>query len=300
VRRVLDSAPLLDAVATQDTVTLVRSAIRGLLRACPSPLAARVRQGLQRADDYRAAGKPACDWDDPVARERLVDELTHDGYRALFALRGQPLDARVREAAGLLAVVVGQDIEETDDGRFRIAQGTAPDRVISTVDPEARHGHKTAAHGFDGYKAHIAIDPDSEIITAAEASTAMTSDTELTDRLLGDLVDGQHGQLPERPGQAAQAVAYGDTSYGSGANLTRLTTLGIQARVKSQRRPRPAGATARPRSGSTWPLARSPARPRSPHRSCPAATAAVASGSVAPAASARCGTPAPPARPAAR
>jgi hypothetical protein len=232
VRRVLDSAPLLDAVATQDTVTLVRSAIRGLLRACPSPLAARVRQGLQRADDYRAAGKPACDWDDPVARERLVDELTHDGYRALFALRGQPLDARVREAAGLLAVVVGQDIEETDDGRFRIAQGTAPDRVISTVDPEARHGHKTAAHGFDGYKAHIAIDPDSEIITAAEASTATTSDAELTDRLLGDLVDGQHGQLPERPGQAAQAVAYGDTSYGSGANLTRLATLGIQARVK--------------------------------------------------------------------
>jgi hypothetical protein len=66
VRRVLDSTPLLDAVATQDTVTLVRSAIRGLLRACPRVLAARVRQGLHRSDDYRAPGKPACDWDDPV------------------------------------------------------------------------------------------------------------------------------------------------------------------------------------------------------------------------------------------
>jgi hypothetical protein len=229
VRRVLDSAPLLDAVATQDTVTLVRSAIRGLLRACPSALAARVRQGLQRSDDYRAPGKPACDWDDPVARERLVDELTRDGYRALYALRRQPLDARVREAAELLAVVVGQDIEETDDGRFRIAQGTAPDRVISTVDPQARHGHKTAARGFDGYKAHIAIDPDSELITAAEASTATTSDADLTDRLLGDLVDDQPGQH----GQPAQAVAYGDSSYGSGANLARLERLGIQARVKA-------------------------------------------------------------------
>jgi hypothetical protein len=235
VRRVLDSAPLLDAVATQDTVTLVRSAIRGLLRACPPQLAARVRQGLQRADDYRAPGKPACDWDDAVARERLVDELTRDGYRALHALRGQPLEGRVREAAALLAVVVGQDIEETDDGRFRIAQGTAPDRVISTVDPQARHGHKTAAHGFDGYKAHIAIDPDSELITAAEASTATTSDAELTDRLLEDLTAGQPGQPghpSDQPGRPAQAVAYGDTSYGSGANLAHLQALGIQSRVK--------------------------------------------------------------------
>ena len=229
VRRVLDSAPLLDAVATQDTVTLVRSAIRGLLRACPPQLAARVRDGLQRSDDYRAPGKPACDWDDAAARERLVDELTRDGYRALVALRGQPLDARVAEAAELLAVVVGQDIEETDDGRFRIAQGTAPDRIISTVDPQARHGHKTAARGFDGYKAHIAIDPDSELITAAEASTATTSDAELTDRLLADLPT----QAPDQPDQPAQAVAYGDSSYGSGANLAHLASLGIQARVKA-------------------------------------------------------------------
>jgi hypothetical protein len=240
VRRVLDSAPLLDAVATQDTVTLVRSAIRGLLRACPPPLAARVRQGLQRADDYRAPGKPACDWDDPAARERLVDELTRDGYRALHALRGQPLEGRVAEAAGLLATVVGQDIEETDDGRFRIAQGTAPDRVISTVDPQARHGHKTAAHGFDGYKAHIAIDPDSEIITVAEASTATTSDAELTDRLLEDLAGDQPGQ-PNPPNQPAQAVAYGDTSYGSGANLAHLQALGIQPRIKVARPTAPGG-----------------------------------------------------------
>jgi hypothetical protein len=230
VRRVLDSAPLLDAVATQDTVTLVRSAIRGLLRVCPPPLAAQVRQELQRSDDYRTPGKPACDWDDAQARERLVDELTRDGYRALFALRDQPLAQRAREAAELLAVVVGQDIEETSDGRFRIAQGTAPDRVISTVDPQARHGHKTAAHGFDGYKAHIAIDPDSELITAAEASTATTSDAELTDRLLGDLADRQPDHLP---GQPAQAVAYGDTSYGSGANLAYLANLGVQARIKA-------------------------------------------------------------------
>jgi hypothetical protein len=62
--------------------------------------------------------------------------------------------------------VTGQDIEATDDGRLRSFDGTAPDRVISTVDPEARHGHKTAAHGFDGSNGHVAVDPDSEGIGA--------------------------------------------------------------------------------------------------------------------------------------
>ena len=145
VRRVLDSAPLFDAVATQDTVTLIRSAIRGLLRVVDAEAGADVRALLTRDDDYTTAGKPVCDWDDPAAREQLVDELVNDGYRALFALRGHQLDPTARQAAELLATVVGQDIQETNDGRFVIAQGVAPDRVISTVDPQARHGHKTAA-----------------------------------------------------------------------------------------------------------------------------------------------------------
>jgi hypothetical protein len=165
---VLDSAPLEDAVTTQDTVTMLRGAIRGLLRACPPELEAKVRALLQRADDDRAPGKPACDWTDRAAREALVDALVRDAYRAHYALRDQRLDPRVAEAAALLATVTGQDIEETVDGRFRIFEGTAPDRVISTVDPQARHGHKTAAHGLDGYKAHVAVDPDSEVICAAE------------------------------------------------------------------------------------------------------------------------------------
>ena len=92
------------------------------------------------------------------------------------------------EAAALLATVTGQDIEDTSDGHFRIFAGTAPDRVISTVDPQARHGHKTAAHGFDGYKAHVAVDPDSEVICAAEVSPAATGDAVVAPSLLEDLV----------------------------------------------------------------------------------------------------------------
>ena len=187
VRRVLDSAPLFDAVATQDTVTLIRSAIRGLLRVVSAETAADVRALLCRDDDYVGAGKPVCDWDDPAAREELVDALVNDGHRALFAVRGHVLDAPAREAAELLATVVGQDVEETDDGRFVIAQGVAADRVRSTVDPQARHGHKRAAHGFDGYKGHIATDPDSEVITAAEVTQAGTGDAQVAEHLLADL-----------------------------------------------------------------------------------------------------------------
>jgi Transposase DDE domain len=152
VRRVLDSAPLLDAVATHDTVSLVRGGIRGL-RVLPGQLAAQVRAGRQRDDDYAAPGKPACDWDDPAAREELVDSLFRDGYRALFALRGAQLRPDAAQAAGLLATVIGQDIDETSDGRFVIAEGAAPDRVISLVDPQARHGHKTTAHALTATRA---------------------------------------------------------------------------------------------------------------------------------------------------
>jgi hypothetical protein len=226
VRRVLDSTPLEDAVATQDTVTMIRGAIRGLLRACPPELAAKVRGLLQREDDYRAPGKPACDFTDRAAREQLVDALVRDGYRAHYALRDQHLDPRTAEAAALLATVTGQDIEETPDGRFRIFEGTAPDRVISTMDPEARHGHKTAAHGFDGYKAHVAVDPDSEVICAAEVSSAATGDAVVAPALLGDLTS-------DNDEQAAGGVVYGDSAYGTGPNLTWLDQQGLTPMVKT-------------------------------------------------------------------
>jgi hypothetical protein len=238
VRRVLDSAPLEDAVTTQDTVTMLRGAIRGLLRACPPVLKTKVRAGLQREDDYAAPGKPACDWQDRQAREELVDALVRDAYRAHYALWGERLDARVAEAAALLATVTGQDIEETADGRFRIFEGTAPDRVISTVDPEARHGHKTAAHGFDGYKAHVAVDPDSEVICAAEVSAATTGDAVVAPTLLGDLAPGEGDQ-------AAQAVIYGDSAYGTGTNLAWLDQQGFTPMVKTQLPTAPGGRFAK-------------------------------------------------------
>lgn len=212
-RRVLDSTPLYDAVATMDTVTLIRSAIRGLLkvagRAYPA-LAGALRAVLARDDDYGEAGKPVIDWDDRSARDALVDALARDGHACLLVLDGRDLAAELAAALGpdgaewaeraageltrsgeLLATVCGQDLEQDGDGVFRIARRVAKDRVISTVDPQARHGRKTSAHGFDGYKGHIAEDPDSEIITATTVTPGNTGDAAVAEDLLADLLDEQ-------------------------------------------------------------------------------------------------------------
>src|SRR4051812_49702789 len=56
-RRVLDSTPLYDAVATQDTVTMIRSAIRQLLAAADALLEAGLRGVGRRDDDYGSGGE---------------------------------------------------------------------------------------------------------------------------------------------------------------------------------------------------------------------------------------------------
>jgi len=77
-KRVLDSTPLYDAVvATMDTVTLIRSAIRGLLRVADDDLAVELRSVLTSGDDYASAAKPQIDWDDSEARDQLIDSRAH-------------------------------------------------------------------------------------------------------------------------------------------------------------------------------------------------------------------------------
>ena len=223
-KRVLDSTPLYDAVATMDTVTLVRSAIRALLKAADADLEAELRGRLHRDDDYAGAGKPVCDYDDAAAREALVDALATDAMALLAALDGRELDAAVAQAAALLATVVGQDLDADTDGVFRIVRKVAPERVISTVDPQARHGHKTSHRGFDGYKGHLAIDPDSELITATAATAGNSGDAEAAEGLLADILnDSEAGDEPPAGGEVVEV--YGDAAYGSGKLLKRLQNV---------------------------------------------------------------------------
>jgi DDE family transposase/transposase-like protein DUF772 len=241
-RRVVDSTPLYDAVATMDTVTLVRSAVRGLLRAAGGELAGELRGVLRRDDDYAAAGKPACDYEDPAAREELVGALAADARALVGALDGARPGPAVAQAAALLASVTGQDLEEDAGGVVRIARRVAPGRVISTVDPQARHGHKTSARGFDGYKGHVAVDPDCEIITATGVTPGNAGDAEAAAGLLADLLPGDQdadaGDAGSRGTDAdvrdSQPAVYGDAAYGSGDLIGRLDSAGIRNGIKCQ------------------------------------------------------------------
>jgi len=268
-KRVLDSTPLYDAVATMDTVTLIGSAIRGLLAAAGTDVERELRGLLRRDDDYAAAGKPVCDYDDPAAREGLVNALACDAMALVGARYGRELCAEVDNAARLLAAVVGQDLDHEGDWVFRIARRVAKDRVISTVDPDARHGHKTSARGFDGYKGHLALDPDSEIVTATEVSAANAGDAEPATDLLADelpeVTDARAGAgddggddpnsgagggagAPESPAPSGDGPAvYGDSAYGTGPLLARLETAGAQIFTKVQPPNAPGGRFAKDR-----------------------------------------------------
>jgi transposase len=194
-RRALDSTVLEDAVATQDTVTQLVAAIRRVARDVPG--AAAVIAAHCSAHDYRDPGKPAIAWNDPDARARLVDALVGDAHRLLGHLPDTELDAKAAEAVGLLALVAGQDVEPVEgsdgtDGRWRIARKVAPERVVSTVDPEARHAHKTRQRRQDGYKAHVKVEPDTGLITGCAltpASGPEHSDAAVGIELLADEPD---------------------------------------------------------------------------------------------------------------
>lgn len=197
-RRALDSTLLDDAVATQDTVTQLVSQIRRVRRLVPQAKMVNVA-----AHDYDASGKPVCAWDDPDAKAALVSGLVNDATAILDAVTGIELDDKAADAVGLLALVAGQDVEPGEgEGTWRIFDGTAKDRVISTVDPEARHMHKSRSSYRDGYKAHIAVEPETGIITASTLTPANIGDGPVG----VDLLDG------EEPG--LQVLA--DSGYGSG------------------------------------------------------------------------------------
>jgi len=213
-RRVLDSTIVADAVATQDTVTQLVAAIRRVRRLVPA-----ARQVELAAHDYDRPGKPECAWDDPQAKQALVSGLVNDALAVLEAVADLELEAEQAEAVALLALVAGQDVEPgRRPGSWRIARKVAHDRVISTVDPQARHTRKTNADKRDGYKAHVAVEPESGLVTGC-ALTAAT---------LPDGPTGLELLAAEEPG----LEVLGDSGYGSGPTRAALRAAGHTQTIK--------------------------------------------------------------------
>jgi IS5 family transposase len=226
-RRALDSTVLDDAVARQDTVTQLVASIRRVGREVTGArelIAVHcTRLGGLTGQGYEQPGKPRIAWDDPTAREELVTALVNDALALLDALDVETIQAaggKPAEAVALLALVAGQDVEPAEgcdgtDGRWRIARKTAPDRVISTVDPETRHAHKTRERRQDGFKAHIVIEPDTGLTTVCELTK--TNGPANSDATVGA------GLVTADPTIDAEGVeVLGDSAYASGDMLHQL------------------------------------------------------------------------------
>jgi hypothetical protein len=235
-RRALDSTVLDDAVARQDTVTQLVAAIRRVAREVPeaTDLVATVctRLGALTGQDYSAPGKPRIAWDDPAARDELVSALVTDAVALLGALELDAIErggGKAAQAVALLALVAGQDVEPAEgsngtDGRWRIARRTAPDRVISTVDPEARHAHKTHRRRQDGFKAHILIEPDTGLTTAAAVTKASGSDN--ADAAVGATLLDADSTIEAAAEDAEPVEVLADSAYGTGEMLAALDQVG--------------------------------------------------------------------------
>jgi hypothetical protein len=236
-RRALDSTVLDDAVARQDTVTQLIASIRRVARDVPSArdLLPTHCTGLAALTgrDYSTAGKPRIAWEDPAARDELVTALVNDALALLAVLDVDAITeggGTPAEAVALLALVAGQDVEPAEgsdgtDGRWRIARQTAPDRMISTVDPDARHAHKTRERRQDGFKAHVVVEPDTGLTTAVRLTR--TNGPANSDANVGaDLVSADPTLDPTvTDGQGIEGKGVevlGDSAYATGDMLHRL------------------------------------------------------------------------------
>jgi DDE family transposase/transposase-like protein DUF772 len=228
-RRALDSVVFDDAVATQDTITQLIAGMRRVRREVPG--AAEIITERCHAHDWDDPGKPRIAWDDKTARDVLVSALVTDALTVIDAFTGVELDEPAVQALALLAVLAGQDVEPAEgsdgtDGRWRIARRVAPERVISTVDPQARHVHKTVHHRQDGFKGHVVIEPDTGLFTGADLTEAAGPGNH--EAVVGlDLLAHDPDITP-----AQDLEVLGDTAYGTGETRAALQQAGRTPVIK--------------------------------------------------------------------
>jgi transposase len=222
VEQIIDSTPMLGAAATLDTVRLVRHGVKQLLDAVTAvDEDVGRRLDLELDFDYAQPNvKPDCRWREKAERERMLTRVAEDAERALRAVErvdGLLGDEKVADAHRLLRELIGQDFD-VDDGIPRLHRGTRADRIISTVDPQMRHGRKSQHQRFDGYKlSAAATNSQTPLITAIDVAPASEQDGAQA----GPLVDAQ--PLSRRPRRLL-----GDTAYGSGPVRADLAALDVE------------------------------------------------------------------------
>lgn len=209
-----DTTDVKGAGAVQDTYTLLRKGIRKLIKTLGYHLPGK-RQGCS-AEIERLVGtyvdqdrRAEADWSDPAVRQAQLKTLVADSEAALELALAQADDPEVRSLGWMIAKILGDDVETGSNGEPQIAEGTAAERLISLEDPEMRHGRKSAAHKFNGYKVSTSIDQASELILDIADLPASDGD--------GKALMPTIERVEEHVGVTVERVL-GDGAYGSGEN----------------------------------------------------------------------------------
>ncbi|MHB8492342.1 MAG: IS1182 family transposase [Solirubrobacteraceae bacterium] len=217
IEQIVDSTPMLGAAATQDTVRLVRFAVRKLIdavTAADGDAGRSLVDGLEFGYE-KPAVKPECQWRIKAERERMLTRVAKDAQRALCAVEqadGLLEDEQVKAAYELLGELIGQDFDVDPDGVPRLHRGTRSGRIISTIDPEMQHGRKSSSQRFDGYKLSAAVSNTSEpLIMAVHVAPGGESDGPQAKHLIDS-------QPPDRRPDRI----LGDTAYGNGVVRAEL------------------------------------------------------------------------------
>jgi Transposase DDE domain len=169
-------------------------------------------------------GSADVDWTDPKARQRFLAEIVADAEQLLALVRGMRSDLtkdsredkELVAAAEMLARILAQDIERDEHGP-RLKRGVAPDRLISVHDPEMRHGRKSSSQRFNGHKAQVAVDTDSQLITAVEVLPGTASDSEQALEVVEASEAATGCQVEE---------VIGDCAYGAGETRAEFAASG--------------------------------------------------------------------------
>jgi transposase len=219
LRAVLDTTYILGRGAVKDTYNLLADSNRQLLRALAEAEGHELEAwaGEHGYERYLAAsikGEAEVDWDSEQSRGEFLKGIVRDADR-LLGLANEALALltegglgreQVVRAAELLKQLIGQDVER-HEGAVRLREGVARDRVVSVHDPEMRHGRKSRSKRFDGHKAAIAVDAESQLITAVEVLAGNAADNEKALELVED---------SERNTGLEVEEAIGDCAYGDG------------------------------------------------------------------------------------
>ena len=256
MRVALDTTYILGRGAVKDTYNLLADGIVKLLRVLAAVANIAVgewaeAQGYQRYFGSSIKGEATIDWSDRKARRKLLGEIVADADRLLELARQAwvelPEDSAQRQSivdgAELLGQLLLQDIErksgdgdvdahaddadDADDG-VSIRDGVSKDRMLSVHDPELRHGHKSSRRRFNGHKAAIVVDTDSQLITAVDVLPGNAPDN------LGAL------ELVEQSEASTGSVvdeAMGDAAYGDGGTRQTFADAGRRLVAKVPGRP---------------------------------------------------------------